>query len=151
MDNFEQDVVKTENNDRIELTRDSLYSLDTIWRWTSFFSVLGFIGIAFMVLLGIIMGLVFTAFDNGVLGSGFKFIITAFYLIFAAAYFLPILYLFRFSNSTKNALRNRSSLDLSVALKNLKRHFQYVGIMTIVLIGLYIILIIGIIIFKAAF
>lgn len=151
MNTFEQEPTKNELDQKIQLTEDSLYSLDTIWRWTSFFSVLGFIGIAFMVLLGIIMGLVFTAFDNGVLGSGFKFIISAFYLIFAAAYFLPVLYLFRFSNSTKNALRNRSSLDLSVAFKNLKRHFQYVGIMTIVLIGLYIILIIGIIIFKATF
>ena len=149
MDSFDQQPVISSSETKIELTTDSINSLDTIWRWASFFSVLGFIMIAFLILLGIMMGFLFSALDNGTLGSGFKYVLVFIYIVMGAVYFLPVLYLFRFSNWTKKAIRNRNSLDLSVAFKNLKSHFQYVGIMTIVLIGIYILLIFGIIIFKA--
>lgn len=149
MNTFEQESVQTNNDSKIELTTDSLYSLDTIWRWASFFSILGFIGIAFLIFAGLLMGVIFSAFDNGALGTSFKFIIMFVYIVLGAVYFYPVLLLFRFSNWTKKALRNKSSLDLSIALKNLKVHFQYVGIMTIVVFGIYIIAIIGFVVFKA--
>jgi len=148
MNTFEQESVQTNNDSKIELTTDSLYSLDTIWRWASFFSILGFIGIAFLIFAGLLMGVVFSAIDNGALGASFKFIIMFVYIVLGAVYFYPVLLLFRFSNWTKKALRNKSSLDLSIALKNLKAHFQYVGIMTIVVFGIYIVLIIGFVVFK---
>ncbi|HCT31185.1 MAG TPA: hypothetical protein DIW31_10755 [Bacteroidales bacterium] len=149
MNTFEQESIVSETNQKIELTTDSIHSLDTIWRWASFFSILGFIGIAFMILMGLVMGFVFSALDNGLMGAGFKYIFMFIYIILGAVYFYPILLLFRFSNWTKKAIRNNSSLDLSVALKNLKGHFQYIGIMTIVLFALYFIVIIGVVLFKA--
>ncbi|MHC1703831.1 MAG: hypothetical protein AB9846_07975 [Tenuifilaceae bacterium] len=149
MDSFEQQPIISSNETKIELTTDSLHSLDTIWRWASFFSILGFFFIAFMILMGIVMGFVLTSLDNGTLGEGFKYIMMAIYFVLGAVYFYPILLLFRFSNWTKKALKNRSSLDFSLALKNLKSHFQYVGIMTIVLFVLYFVIIIGFIAFKA--
>lgn len=149
MNTFEQEPIKNELDQKIQLTEDSLYSLDTIWRWASFFSILGFVGIAFMIILGIAMGFILSAFDNGAMGSSLKYFIMLIYIILGAAYFYPVLLLFRFSTWTRKALRNRSSLDLSLALKNLKSHFQYVGIMTIVVFALYFILIIGFAVFKA--
>jgi hypothetical protein len=148
MNTFEQEPHVNDMEQKVELTTDSLHSLDTIWRWASFFSILGFIGIAFLILIGIVMGFVFSAFDNGALGSSFKYIFMAIYIILGAVYFYPILLLFRFSTWTKKALRNRSSLDLSIALKNLKSHFQFVGIMTIVLFALYFLIIIGFVLVK---
>ena len=148
MNTFDQEPTKIELNQKIELTDDSLHSLDTIWRWASFFSILGFIMIVFLILLGIIMGFVASAFNDSATSPFVMYGLMAFYLIFAAIYFYPILLLFRFSNWTKKALRNKSSLDFSLALKNLKGHFQYVGIMTIVLFALYILIIIGVILFK---
>lgn len=149
MNTLEQESTQANNDTKIELTTDSLYSLDTIWRWTSFFSILGFVLIAFLILAGLLMGVIFSAIDNGVLGSSFKYIIMCVYIALGALYFYPVLLLFRFSNWTKKALRNKSSLDLSVALKNLKAHFQFVGIMTIVVFALYIIIIIGVVVVKA--
>ncbi|NVO11771.1 MAG: hypothetical protein HXX16_17560 [Bacteroidales bacterium] len=148
MDTFEQELPKNEIDARIELTNDSIYSLDTIWRWTSFFSIIGFIGIAFLILIGIVMVFALFAFDNGSMGTALKLAIILFYFVFGTVYFYPILLLFRFSTNTKKALRDRSSLDLSLAFKNLKLHFQYVGIMTIVVFALYILIIIGLIIVK---
>jgi len=149
MNTLEQETTQANNDTKIELTTDSLYSLDTIWRWTSFFSILGFVLIAFLILAGLLMGVIFSAIDNGVLGSSFKYIIMCVYIALGGLYFYPVLLLFRFSNWTKKALRNKSSLDLSVALKNLKAHFQFVGIMTIVVFALYIIIIIGVVVVKA--
>jgi hypothetical protein len=148
MNTFEQEPHVNDVEQKVELTTDSLHSLDTIWRWASFFSILGFIGIAFLILIGLVMGFVLSAFDNGALGSSFKYIFMAIYIVLGAVYFYPILLLFRFSTWTKKALRNRSSLDLSIALKNLKAHFQYVGIMTIVLFALYFLIIIGVVLVK---
>jgi hypothetical protein len=149
MNSFEQEQVKPEAGAKIELTTDSLQSLDTIWRWTNFFSIMGFIFVAFMVVLGIAMGFILSAVDNGTTGPALKYIIAALYILLGGVYFYPILLLFRFSNWTKKALRNRNSIDFSLALKNLKGHFQYVGIMTIVLFALYILIIIGFVVFKS--
>jgi len=149
MNTFEQEPIAQEANQKIELTTDSIHSLDTIWRWASFFSILGFLGIAMLVILGIAMVFFLSAFDNGMIGSSVKYIIMVVYIVLGAIYFYPILLLFRFSRWTKKAIVNKSSLDFSLALKNLKGHFQYVGIMTIILFALYFIIIIGVVAFKA--
>ncbi len=149
MNTFEQEPIAQEANQKIELTTDSIHSLDTIWRWASFFSILGFLGIAMLVILGIAMVFILSAFDNGMMGSSVKYIIMVVYIVLGAIYFYPILLLFRFSRWTKKAIVNKSSLDFSLALKNLKGHFQYVGIMTIILFALYFIIIIGVVAFKA--
>ncbi len=148
MNTTEQEPLKNEFDQKIELTTDSLHSLDTIWRWASFFSVLGFIGIAFLILIGIVMGFVFSALDTGTFDPFVKYIFIIVYILLGALYFYPVLLLFRFSTWTKKALRNKSSLDLSLAFKNLKSHFQYVGIMTIVIFVLYFLIIIGFAVYK---
>ncbi len=141
MNTFEQELANNELDQKIELTEDSLYSLDTIWRWTSFFSILGFIFIAILILLGIAIAFIFSAIDSTIspmLGYGIMVI----YIAIGALYFYPILLLFRFSTWTRKALKNKSSLDLSLAFKNLKGHFQFVGIMTIVIFALYMLAVI---------
>ncbi len=148
MNTFEQEPIAGEADQKIELTTDSINSLDTIWRWASFFSILGFIGIAFIIIIGIVMGVVFSTINSS-LGAGVGSLIMIIYIILGVVYFYPILLLFRFSRWTKKAIQNNSSLDFSLALKNLKGHFQYVGIMTIVVFALYFIIIIGFVVFKA--
>lgn len=148
MNSFEQEPIANDANQKIELTTDSIHSLDTIWRWASFFSILGFLGIALIIIVGIIMGVVFSTIDTG-LGAGIGSLLMIIYIILGAVYFYPILLLFRFSTWTKKAIRNNSSLDFSLALKNLKGHFQYIGIMTIVLFALYFVIIIGFVVYKA--
>jgi len=149
MNTNEQELVKPDIEARIELTSDSLNSLDAIWRWASFFSILGFIFVAFIIILGITMGFILSALDNGTTGPMLKYLIMGLYIAIGAVYIYPILLLFRFANWTKKALRNKSSLDFSLALKSLKGHFQYVGIMTIVLFAVYFIAIIGVVAYKA--
>ncbi len=53
-------------------------------------------------------------------------------------YFFPIFYLYHFSRLVKMAIIESNSEFLASALKNLKNHFQYVGILTIISLALYI-------------
>lgn len=147
MDSFEQEPLVSSNETKIELTRDSLYSLDTTRRWANFLAVLGFIFIVLMVLVGIIMGVVFSSFGGEEVSPALKILLPVVYLLLAAIYFFPVLFLFRFANWTKKALANNSSLDFSVALKNLKSHFKFIGIMIIAVFVLYFLILIGVLIF----
>ena len=75
--------------------------------------------------------------------------IAVFYLIFIGVYFFPIYYLLQFSNKAKEALLYRNSQTLTEAMKYIKSHFKFVGIMTIVMLALYPIIIIMTIMFGA--
>jgi len=121
-------------------------------KWTYFLSVLGFVGIGMLLLLG-----VFVAFSNP--GSqlmwgaeqspssaykfGYTFGITFFYVLLAVLYFFPVLYLFKFSRKMKSALKLSNNNDFKMAFLNLKSHYKFMGIFAIVIISIYILVIIG--------
>ena len=110
-------------------------------KWAYFLAIVGFIGIGLMVLLALVMGIVFSAipgtpdlpFNAGPL-------MTFIYLIFAGLYFYPVLYLYRFANKMKVALARNDEDVLTNSLENLKSHYKFMGILTIVLLGFYALL-----------
>lgn len=105
-----------------DLSRDFL--META-KWTKLLSILGFIGIVFMVIGGVLL--------------------TTVYLVLAAIYVLPIYYLYNFSKNIKNALIFNNSNALDDAFLFLKSHYKYVGILSIVIISLYTLIVIGMI------
>ena len=109
--------------------------------WTYFLSILGFIGIGLMLLFGVffsvVMGLISggNPYDNlGMDMSYFGLI----YIVLALLYFFPVLYLFNFSRKTKLALKTNNNDDLTTAFSNLKSHYKFMGVFTIVVISIYI-------------
>ena len=76
-------------------------------------------------------------FTSGILG----FI----YVIIALIYFFPISYLFKFAKKMKNALKSSDNTELTSAFSNLKSHYKFIGIFTIIILSLYVLIfIIGI-------
>ena|ERR1035437_2570905 len=134
-----------------QITMESLGYLNTAAKWAKFLAILGFIGIGIMVLAGLAMGLL-TAFSGAIQSaSHFPFPIGIFgfiYIIFAALYVMPVIYLNNFSNNISRAVAFRETAILTEALLNLKRHLKYIGIMTIVIIATYIVGIVGVMIFT---
>ncbi|HRW63514.1 MAG TPA: hypothetical protein P5132_08505 [Bacteroidales bacterium] len=149
MENTESTVKETLEQKELFLSKSNLIDLTEIRKWTMFFTVLGFIAIGFMVLGALAMGMI------GIMGGTFggmreaSFLggISLLYLVIALLYFFPVLYLLKFSTHMKNAIEKISQNDLSVAFTNLKSHYKFVGIFTIVLIGIYILVIFGVILF----
>ena len=125
---------------RMHINAMSMASLSETRRWTLFFAVLGIIGIVLMVLLAIVMMAVLPRMNEGMgmpmpLPMGvFGFV----YLVIAAIYLLPVIYLLQFSRKIKTALTTRDSEILGQALRSLMLHFRTVGIIMIVFIFLYI-------------
>ena len=119
MDNIE------ENN--LEVSESVKSSLDTMVYWSKFLAIIGYVGVAFMVLAGVIV--FFLPDEMGFLG----FI----YLIIAVIYYYPASYLYKFATNTRHALNSNIQNGLNDGLSNLASLFKFYGVMTIVVISLY--------------
>ncbi|MGC6432493.1 MAG: hypothetical protein ACON5F_15725 [Jejuia sp.] len=119
-------------------------------KWSYFLSIMGFIGIGFMIVLGIFMASINAGSplawgdEDPAFRYGYSFGVALFYIIIALVYLFPVLYLFRFSRSMKNALKNDNNEEFVDAFKNLKSHYKFIAIFTIAIIALYLIIIFGI-------
>lgn len=106
-------------------------------KWGYFLSIVGFIGIGFMVLAGLFMGSFMSTLGMGAAGLINPAVFTVMYLIIAALYFFPVLYLFRFSTKMKVALRSDNEAELTTSFQNLKSLYKFMGILTAIILGLY--------------
>ncbi len=111
--------------------------------WTYFLSILGFIGIGFLVIFGIFFGAIMSAGalrnNNPYEAMGFSMgYFGLIYVVMALIYFFPVLYLFNFSRKMKSALSNANKADFKSAFTNLKSHYKFMGVFTIVIISIYV-------------
>jgi uncharacterized membrane protein (DUF485 family) len=126
---------------KIELLQETIQNLNETRKWTNFLSIMGFIFIGLMILIAFAAGSMFAAMGESESNMPFSgTILGFFYLVIAFIYFFPILYLYRFSKFTKKALETQNPNDLNEAFKNLKSHYRFMGIITIIMIVLYALL-----------
>ncbi|MFC2111183.1 DUF5362 family protein [Bacteroidota bacterium] len=130
-------------NEKPQITDEIMGFLNEIRRWTKFLSILGFIGCGIMVLVALLIGPIMSSFSpmSGGMTMFPSIMISIIYLAIAVLYFFPVLYLFRFSVSMGRAAESGSNDEFNSAFFNLKRHYKFIGIMTIVIISLYILII----------
>lgn len=114
--------------------------LREIAKWTSFLSIMGFIMIGLFALIGIGMSAYMTG-SNEFMGPGGMpgFLFGLIYFFMAILYFFPIYYLFKFSRNLKRALASVDNMALTDALRFLKSHYKFIGILTIILMAFYFI------------
>lgn len=151
MESTEQETLLQSN---FEFNDEIQRYLDYTSRWGKFLSILGFIGTGFILLGGIIFlifGATISEFNAtpempGWINSVVGFI----YILSGVLYFFPCLYLYNFSEKISNSLDSNSQEDFNAGFKNLKSLFKFMGIMSIICIGLFILFFIGII-FTAIF
>lgn len=118
--------------------------LKEVSTWSYFLSILGFIGIGAMVLIGISVSVLMSGISPGLnpysqlgINPGYFGLI---YIVLGGLYFLPVLYLFNFSRKMKSALKLKNNEEFESAFLNLKSHYKFVGIMAIVVISLYVLI-----------
>ncbi len=127
------------NNESLIMTKDTLGSLDRIIYWAKFLSILGFIGVAFMLIGALSIALV----GNSIMGSEVAGI-SVVYLVFVAIYFMPMYYLFKFATHARQGLTHKSQYETDQGLIYLAAHYKFIGIMAIVLLSLYVLIFIGV-------
>jgi hypothetical protein len=119
-------------------------------KWGRFLAIVGFVVCVLIVLGGLYLAFTissmesrlsdFSGYRGSSLGSGFGVGMAVVYILFAVIYFFPCLFLLRFSNAMKVALSGNDQGQLTESFKNLKVMFRYVGIITIIIICIYLLL-----------
>jgi large-conductance mechanosensitive channel len=125
-------------------------------KWAYFLSILGFIGIGFIIFAALFAGTLFSSMSKmnpamGAMGSSFGIVIAFVYFLIAVLYFFPVYYLNKFASNAKRAFKNNDSETLTTALEYLKSHYKYIGIMTLVVFSLYFLVFIGMIVAGMSF
>jgi membrane-anchored glycerophosphoryl diester phosphodiesterase (GDPDase) len=126
----------------MSLSQQSRQHLNETRKWTFFLAIIGFVFIGLIIILGFSMGTIMQELgDDAIPFPGF--FMGFIYLVMAALYFFPIYYLFKFSTNMKNALLHNIDENLDDAFKNLKSHYKFMGIFTIVIFSIYLIMGLG--------
>ena len=105
--------------------------------WVLFISILMFIGVGFMLL-----GAVFVLIGSLIGGMGFLGVISLVYVLFAAVYVVPAYYLFKYGQRIGDFLRQNGDRQLEAAIVAQKSFWKFVGILTAVCLGLYVVMIV---------
>ena len=130
----------TSNLFELQVDHQSNAYLRETAKWAKFLSIIGFIGCALIILVGIFAGSVMATTMGdmaGGFGSGMGVVMAVVYILFALLAFFPYLYLYRFANQMQVALRNNDQAALTTSFGNLKSCFKFVGILTIIILAFY--------------
>jgi hypothetical protein len=130
---------------KISLTEEAIDHLQKLSKWASFISILGFIYLALIILLAF-----FDVFYTNSFGwereTGVALFRVMLYLLIDIVCFFPILYLYKFSMYAKQSIRTSGTPELTVALKYLRNHYTYNGVLIILIALVVIVVVIGILI-----
>lgn len=117
-------------------------------RWGKFLAILGFILCGLVVIVGLFFGTLFSSlvsrsevsYEGNISSGSLGAMAAVLYIIIAVVYFFPCLFLYRFSTKMKTALNGNEQTDLTLAFQNLKSLFRYVGIITVIVLAIYLII-----------
>ena len=129
--------------EELHLTSAAKGFLKETAKWCFFLSILGFVSIFFFIIMSIFSGVLFSSMPqelNTELPFNYGTAMTIFYLVIAAIYFFPVLYLLQFSTKLKTALKTKDDETLATAFEKLKSHYKFIGVFAIITISIYLLL-----------
>jgi hypothetical protein len=130
------------NNKSLKLTENSLIFMTEVVKWAKFLAICSFVGLGIMVLFG--AGMIILQFEG--LGKGLQVVVMGiFYILMAALYFFPAMYLYRFATASSEAIAKINDDFLEEGIENLKSLFRFTGILTIIILSFYAIGILSVI------
>ena len=141
---MENSEINSQSNDSILINDEIREYLKETAKWANFLAILGFIGLGLMAIAIIAMLFLNGSRSNNYSNVGGSSFIAVFYILLAVLYYYPINYLYKFSvDITKGVNSNDQELFTS-GFKSLKSLFKFQGILTIVVISIYIFIFLGI-------
>jgi hypothetical protein len=106
-------------------------------RWSKFLSIVGFIFTGLMVLAAFSMNSIMTAMSQMPAYSGLAKFGSA------LLYFYPSYLMYKYANSAKHAVLYGDQPSLSVAMSKMKSIFKFWGILTMILVGIYVLMLLA--------
>jgi hypothetical protein len=144
---MEQNI--TPNTFALQVDNGNIPYLAEAAKWGKFLSILGFIFCALIILMGLfagtLMSTMFSQFETqspGSFGAISGTVIMVYYIVIAIVYFFPCLFLFNFASKMQTAIRNNDQVYLNTSFRSLKSFFKFWGIVTIIVLCIFVIAII---------
>jgi hypothetical protein len=133
-------------NDQLVFTDTIKEYLIEISKWVKFFAILGVIGIGLMVIAALSMIVVGTAFSSFTGGRAIfpVGLFSVVYLLIALLYAFPVYYLFKTSSGLKQGIKTNNQGLFTSGFENFKSFHKFLGIMTIIVLSIYIVIILGV-------
>lgn len=141
-------------NTPLNFTLETATLLKSAAKWSYFLSIIGFITILLLVVSGITLFALSTVkneyADFQQLPVPFLLeIMGVLYLFMGVLYFFPSYNLMKFGSKIKLAFKINDQAALEEGLKNLKRMFTFMGILTLVSITMFVLFIFTSIVFRS--
>jgi len=124
-------------NEPVIINREITGFLKETCKWGKFLAIIGYIGIGILLLAGLFL---ITGSDELALEEYNNVptnILGIVYLVIAFLYYFPVNYLYRFSAETRKGIDENNEERITLGFKNLKSIFHFMGILTIVMLGIY--------------
>lgn len=121
-------------------------------KWGRFLAIVGFVGIANMILAVIVLNFVLPGLNADELQNTQQIqqvnpfqgtILSIFYILVSVLSFFPTFYLLKFSNYSIKALKENDEGMLQIAFKNLKYQYKFMGYLTIIMLVFVVIAMVG--------
>ena len=141
-----------QNTSLFSLTIDPLTKnhLSETARWARFLAIVGMISLVLVIFFGLAYSIWISSMVDSMqnqvglqtprpYASGLAIGSAILFIIAAAVAFFPLLYMLRFANQMKAALYGNDQEELNASFQNLKKYFRYLGIITIISLGIWIV------------
>ncbi|MFT6502677.1 MAG: hypothetical protein ACJASQ_002804 [Crocinitomicaceae bacterium] len=122
------------SSDAMKLNAASKSFLLESAKWAKFLAVVGFVMIGLMILV-MLIGASFASGAGLAMGPALFMVV-----IMAAIYFFPAYFLFLFATNVKEGLVAEDLEKVTLGFQNLKRMFLYIGVLTIILLSIYLLI-----------
>jgi hypothetical protein len=123
----------------IAITEESKQYLLETAKWGKLLAIVGYIISGLIIIAGIVILLAGNAFGEllGPGGGAIGTVASVVYILLGAVYFYPSLKLHRFALAVPDAFRRADQEQITYAFQNLKSVFRFWGVLTLVILGLY--------------
>ena len=143
---MENTEINNTQNETFAINREiKLYLAETA-KWGNILAIVGYVVMGMMALASLVMIVSFTFMDMETVFP--MWILGIVYLLLTGVYYIPVTYLYRFSAQMRLAVHRNDEKLYTTGFANLKSLFKFFGISTFVLLGLYVLILIGVVVFQ---
>lgn len=122
----------------LEVDHELSATFSDMGKWAKFVGIAGFIMSGLILLMAFAMGKALASIPMMTLVSAGGGFITTLWIIMAALFFVPSLFVFNFGRKVQEALRTNDQAGLNSAFANLKLRFKFTGIFYIVIFSIWV-------------
>jgi len=125
----------------MKLTQKMINQLDNIRKWTLFLSIVGFIFVFLIIVFGFSFGFIMSHLSEDTpFHTTPSLFISIIYLVIGIINFFPVFYLYRFSTYIKKSLRTSDTNAMENAFSSLQTHYTIIGVLTALMLGIYVLI-----------